>query len=484
MPLLQVGIQDTTGIKLSGEVSCKYIHNGGTFTSTSCKKAVEIPKSGSFETEYNADEAVAIEFYHKGLLHTKCIGVITLQPEALSKLRDELEWCVWQPLMKKDKSGKTTPRSLSPAHREGEENTEKKEEPPVNTLRKSTGGKKLGQARILLTLKAKEGEKLTKKKKSDATVAALSLSLQGATVASSGIDGEVVSPRFMASPRFNEKLDPSKHAGDFTLGTMGVAANDLDLGVLYGRAVKCDVGCFVLQFKTRRSKEKKGSDDEKDEKKEGEEEEKVKVKEPKTSFTLRLPLAFGPGTYTTGPLVQCHLKDPVLHLNRSFEVNVKVTREDRKEGDGAATEGEVPGVLVIAVSARAISRENKNVATIRAAARVAENKLMRVRKREKVVAGFEKVPSFSVLDLSSACVKGNVEGVKACIERGDNVNHADDSGDTPLHKAVSQGSEDVVHLLVEAGANAKAKNKYGDSPLDVANKFYKDKLIPKMRKYY
>ena len=60
-----------------------------------------------------------------------------------------------------------------------------------------------------------------------------------------------------------------------------------------------------------------------------------------------------------------------------------------------------------------------------------------------------------------------IEAVTLCLERGADVNAADEDGLTALHHAVVRGSS-VVRLLVEHGAALGTKDKHGRTPLDVA----------------
>jgi ankyrin repeat protein len=60
-----------------------------------------------------------------------------------------------------------------------------------------------------------------------------------------------------------------------------------------------------------------------------------------------------------------------------------------------------------------------------------------------------------------------IEAVKLCLERGADVNAADEDGLTALHHAVVRGSG-VVRLLVDHGARLDTKDKHGRTPLDVA----------------
>src|SRR5271157_5325709 len=65
--------------------------------------------------------------------------------------------------------------------------------------------------------------------------------------------------------------------------------------------------------------------------------------------------------------------------------------------------------------------------------------------------------------LVSAAVSGNIEVVRALIERGADVNGCDTQGDFPLYAAVIGDHAEVVELLIAKGANvnqAKAANVY------------------------
>ena len=60
-----------------------------------------------------------------------------------------------------------------------------------------------------------------------------------------------------------------------------------------------------------------------------------------------------------------------------------------------------------------------------------------------------------------------LEGVKVLVERGADVNAANNTGQTALHVAV-QTSDDIVKYLAGHGAKLDAKDKQGRTPLDVA----------------
>ena len=55
--------------------------------------------------------------------------------------------------------------------------------------------------------------------------------------------------------------------------------------------------------------------------------------------------------------------------------------------------------------------------------------------------------------------------VRLLIENGVDVNHADDSGITPLHWAVEYDNEEAVRLLLDAGACTESSDSSGETPL-------------------
>jgi ankyrin repeat protein len=67
--------------------------------------------------------------------------------------------------------------------------------------------------------------------------------------------------------------------------------------------------------------------------------------------------------------------------------------------------------------------------------------------------------------LMMAAYKGNIEAVKALLERGAKT---DKPGWTPLHYAAANGSEEIVRLLLAHGARAGAQAPQGMTPLMMA----------------
>ncbi|CAN0052442.1 unnamed protein product [Choristocarpus tenellus] len=61
--------------------------------------------------------------------------------------------------------------------------------------------------------------------------------------------------------------------------------------------------------------------------------------------------------------------------------------------------------------------------------------------------------------LIDACWKSDIEGVKALLDEGYNVNSKDSCQDTPLHAASSRKGVAVVQLLLDRGAVVNSRNK-------------------------
>jgi ankyrin repeat protein len=55
--------------------------------------------------------------------------------------------------------------------------------------------------------------------------------------------------------------------------------------------------------------------------------------------------------------------------------------------------------------------------------------------------------------LHNACAQGNIDGAKALVARGANVNAATNNNGTPLYMAVTGGYADLVAFLIKSGAN-------------------------------
>ncbi len=62
-----------------------------------------------------------------------------------------------------------------------------------------------------------------------------------------------------------------------------------------------------------------------------------------------------------------------------------------------------------------------------------------------------------------------VDVLKALVERGADVNAANDLGMTALHYGVQRGAERIIEYLASRGARFDVKNKQGRTPADLAS---------------
>ncbi len=61
-----------------------------------------------------------------------------------------------------------------------------------------------------------------------------------------------------------------------------------------------------------------------------------------------------------------------------------------------------------------------------------------------------------------------IAAIQLLLDRGANINAANQNGDTALHGATLRGSTAIIQFLVDHGANLNAKNSKGWTPLDIA----------------
>jgi uncharacterized protein len=58
--------------------------------------------------------------------------------------------------------------------------------------------------------------------------------------------------------------------------------------------------------------------------------------------------------------------------------------------------------------------------------------------------------------------------MKILVDKGADVNAANDAGMTPMHYAVQRGVDRIIEYLASKGARFDIKNKQGRSPADLA----------------
>lgn len=86
--------------------------------------------------------------------------------------------------------------------------------------------------------------------------------------------------------------------------------------------------------------------------------------------------------------------------------------------------------------------------------------------------------------LHDAAAKGDLQKVRALVEKGYEVNSGDSHGQTPLHRAIDEGNfECALYLLKEAGACMEIVDVHGNTPLELlhyqnpANKSLYEELL-------
>ena len=70
--------------------------------------------------------------------------------------------------------------------------------------------------------------------------------------------------------------------------------------------------------------------------------------------------------------------------------------------------------------------------------------------------------------LHAACIKGEIDTVRALLQRGADINLLDGSGHSPLYNASRHVHLDLVEILHEGGVHINLKNREKETPLDVA----------------
>lgn len=65
-------------------------------------------------------------------------------------------------------------------------------------------------------------------------------------------------------------------------------------------------------------------------------------------------------------------------------------------------------------------------------------------------------------------ILGDAVGIRLLVGAGASVNAVDDSGNAPLHEAVTWRQSSAASALMELGAETRLKNARGQSPKDLA----------------
>ena len=88
-----------------------------------------------------------------------------------------------------------------------------------------------------------------------------------------------------------------------------------------------------------------------------------------------------------------------------------------------------------------------------------------IKDEEKRAAVLALMAEYSVL---CAVATGKADLVAAAVAKGCNMHDTDQEGNSCLHIAAAQGSNEILRILLNAGAKVSAKNKWCKTALDVA----------------
>jgi len=83
-------------------------------------------------------------------------------------------------------------------------------------------------------------------------------------------------------------------------------------------------------------------------------------------------------------------------------------------------------------------------------------------------ADLEKADNTGCTPLLIACGRGHLEVARLLLDRGADTEKADSNGETPLSDACYKGHLEVARLLIDRGANKEAADENGDNPLRLA----------------
>eukprot|EP01103_Thecamoeba_quadrilineata_P000632 TRINITY_DN10543_c0_g1_i1.p1 TRINITY_DN10543_c0_g1~~TRINITY_DN10543_c0_g1_i1.p1 ORF type:complete len:392 (-),score=64.43 TRINITY_DN10543_c0_g1_i1:48-1223(-) len=170
------------------------------------------------------------------------------------------------------------------------------------------------------------------------------------------------------------------------------------------------------------------------------------------------------------PFLRMSIKNTTLQLRPCYKIDSTIVTEER---NGST-------VYIGRVEARAISEANKNVANIKFVFQVDKAAIEKIVNDDEL---YESVPDYDPNELMEACKKGLLDKVIVCLDRWDDVNYSNEAKETPLHRAVTNGDENLIRALIERGADPRIVDNYGSTPVDIAEKFFKKNLIPLLRTY-
>jgi predicted Fe-Mo cluster-binding NifX family protein len=98
------------------------------------------------------------------------------------------------------------------------------------------------------------------------------------------------------------------------------------------------------------------------------------------------------------------------------------------------------------------------------------------RARNSILYITKKMDTSDVRLLHDACAEGD-EHVEMAIDRGVDLNIADNHGQTPLHVACDKGHGSIVTMLIDGGADLNVAKRDGQTPLHRACFFGHESVV-------
>jgi len=244
------------------------------------------------------------------------------------------------------------------------------------------------------------------------------------------------------SPRPSVVFDAAKYLTTLQEPSAWVGFGEAELGVFNLSSISCEVGTLKFIFEHPDNNA--------------------------TTFTVWIPQKFSwTGTYVQHPYCRCELVFPKLKPRPCFKV--KVTLSEGEDDLGTAL-----------IEGKAISDETKSALTLKASFKASKEKAASTIKKDTL---YESAPNFDERELLDVSFKAIPEKVKTCLDRWDDVNVKNEAEETPLHKAVMNGSQEVIMMLVERGGDPRLSDKFGQTPVDIAEKYFKKDLVHLLRTY-
>jgi len=240
----------------------------------------------------------------------------------------------------------------------------------------------------------------------------------------------------------HSSFDPSNHLNEINKGNARIRAGENDAGTIEFQSVSLEIG--VVKFSWAKDS---------------------------VTFDLWIPRKF---TWTRVYTQHAYCRGSLQGIEK---LKLRPLHRLRVSFVDDSSDSEV---AIGTVEGKAINEEDKNVISVKIVFKIEKAQVKKLIDEDDF---YEKPTEYPEGELLDACQKGLPDKVKLCLDRWDDVNVKNENDETPLHKAVTNGNVELIKLLVERGAEPKTVDKFGSSPIDIAEKYFKNELIPILRTY-